>query len=252
MLDVEVWSDSFREGEWLVDTVLSVVPHGKVEVSYEFGFRPIYEIQHLGAIQGVRAQVYGDYKAWRNIPKQIAELLEYGKPDIVMYSKKEDIVLLSVEETAAVPTGNQSLQRLERVWYAATKGIPFAYLMGEYGLHKDGGVRRTSIWPAYLSIKLSSQFRCPSIVLTYGDKERHDDYSVGSGLKQTGEFVYLRLAKWSGLDVRVTEKSFYKDVYRHMCNFVLDQMEEIARLSPGRELLHREDFAEFLADRVTK
>ena len=51
---------------------------------------------------------------------------------------KRESVLFGVEETAAVPTGNQSLQRLERVWYATTKGVPFTYLMGEYGLRKDG------------------------------------------------------------------------------------------------------------------
>src|SRR2546428_236 len=78
-------------------------------------------------------------------------ILEFGKPDAIIYDPVADEVLFAIEETAAVPTGNQSLQRLERVWYAASCGIPFAYLIGEYGLHKDQGVRRSSIWPVYLS-----------------------------------------------------------------------------------------------------
>jgi len=250
MLDVEIWADSFREGEWLLQTLADSVPPTTIDVYYEYGFRPVYEFGQLGDITSLRATVYGDYRAWPNLPEQIDQLLGYGRPDIVAYSRADDLILFGVEETAAVPTGNQSLQRLERVWYAATKQIPFVYLMGEYGLHKDGGVRRTSIWPAYLSIKLSGQFTCPSLILTYGDKEHYDDYNVGYGLQQTGQFVYLALAKKAKLNVKTEEKNLYKAVFQDMAGFILNQMDEIAPFCPGKQMLGREDFAEFLASRI--
>ena len=75
-----------------------------------------------------------------------------------------------------MPTGNQSLQRLERVWYAADQNIPFVYLLGKYGLHKDGNIRTTSIWPSYLALKLSTQYSIPSLTLLYGSRQNPEDY----------------------------------------------------------------------------
>jgi len=131
---IEVWTDSFKEGEWFLQNLALKYYHGKYEISFEHNFQPIFHF----AIEGERrliAEIYGDYASWVDVPPSIKKILDYGKADIFVYDPIKHKVILSVEETAAVPTGNQSLQRLERVWFAAKNKIPFVYLISEYGLH---------------------------------------------------------------------------------------------------------------------
>ena len=61
------------------------------------------------------------------------------------YDANSREILFAVEETAATPTGNQAMQRCERQYGSARFRIPHWYLISEYGLHRDGGVRRDSI-----------------------------------------------------------------------------------------------------------
>ena len=61
------------------------------------------------------------------------------------YDANSREILFAVEETAATPTGNQAMQRCERQYGSARFRIPYWYLISEYGLHRDGGVRRDSI-----------------------------------------------------------------------------------------------------------
>lgn len=175
--------------------------------------------------------------------------MKYGKADIIVYDPVNDRIILSVEETAAVPTGNQSLQRLERVWFAAKNKIPFAYLISEYGLHKDGGVRRSSIWPVYLALKLSSQYRIPSLTLFYGSKTSPENYTVGSGVPILTELSHIYFMEWLGYDVAENKERLLKQIFDAMCAFVLGQKKEIAVLLPGTDSLN-DTLVDLLIERV--
>lgn len=246
---LEVWADSFHEGEWFLQ-LLATQHTGTIRRSYRFNFQPWYAFEQNGQVQFV-ATVYGAYRCWDPVPPVIEELLSFGKPDVILYDRASDKIFFAVEETAAVPTGNQSLQRLERVHFAAERCIPFVYLVSEFGLHKDGGVRRTSIWPSYLALKLSSQYMVPSVTLLYGDRLHPEDYTWGSGLDDLKTLSYLYVREWLGDDVTAAKAAYFAAAYATMGTFIASQVDDISPRLPGRHLLSAPDFLTFIAKRIT-
>jgi hypothetical protein len=245
---IEIWADSFKEGEWFLQNLALKYYHGRFEVSFRYNFQPIFHFT-IEEERRLLAEVYGDYASWVGIPAPIKEILRYGKPDIIVYDPATEKVVLSAEETAAVPTGNQSLQRLERVWFAAKNKIPFVYLISEYGLHKNGGVRRSSIWPVYLALKLSSQYCVPSLTLFYGSSTSPENYSVGNGLPMLTELSHIYILEWLGYDMREKKKQLLKTIFKDMCTFIQTQTEEIAAFLPGKDILN-DELIDFLIGRV--
>lgn len=217
--------------------------------SYLFNFQPHY-VFFQDQEPLFEATVFGGYRGWNPLPQAIADLINYGKPDVILYDRPTETVFFAIEETAAVPTGNQSLQRLERVWFAAEQRIPFAYLVSEYGMHLDGGIRRTSIWPSYLALKVSSQYRIPSLTLLYGDRQHPEDYDVGTGLQDLADITYLYICEWLGENVRAEKAQVFRRVFREMGEFILDQVEEISPFLAGRTMLTSDKFLSFMAERV--
>jgi hypothetical protein len=244
---LEVWADSFHEGEWL----LKMISHffGDLVITYLHNFQPHYTFSQNGVLL-FDAIVYGSYGGWEPIPKPIEETIGYGKPDIMLFDRSDNRVFFAVEETAAVPTGNQSLQRLERVWFAAEQSIPFVYLVSEYGMHSDGGARRTSIWPSYLALKISSQYRVPSLTLLYGDNQHPEDYEVGTGVRDLADITYLYVREWLGENVAAEKAQVFRRVFSEMGDFILNQVDEISPQLPGRDLLTSEEFLSFMAMRI--
>lgn len=246
---LEVWADSFKEGEWFLDNLSTQFPGHQVRKTYQHNFLPVYSFFERDTPLFV-ATVYGDYRGWAHIPPIISNILSYGKPDIILYDRAQDKVFFAVEETAAVPTGNQSLQRLERVWFAAAQRIPFVYLVSEYGLHRDGGARRTSIWPSYMALKLSSQYQVPSLTLLYGDASHPEDYDIGTGVESLAIISYLYVLDWLGQDVTREKARIFARVVREMGEFILDHADEISPQLPGRPLLTSRVFLDFIALRI--
>jgi len=246
---LEVWSDTFKEGEWFLETLSVRFGPGNSRCTYRHGFQPVYTFLSSGGPE-LEVVVYGDYDAWDPLPEPVRTLISHARPDIVLYDHATGQIILAVEETAAVPTGNQSLQRLERVWFAARQRVPFAYLVSEYGMHVDGGARRTSIWPAYLALKLSSQYRVPSLALLYGDAEHPEDYAVGAGVADLSRMAYVLVREWLGDDVAVEKRELFVRVFREMGEFIVEQAGEISPYLPGLDLLASPDFVDFIAGRV--
>ena len=195
--ELEIWSDSFHEGRWLLTEIGSRLH--TFEIHFERGFLPVASLDFGSGRLTVR--VFGDYNAWKPVPPPVKSALKFGKPDFVLYSREEDRVLFVGEETAAVPTGNQSTQRCERMVGACLQEppIPFVYLLPDYGLHKDGNLRRTSVWPVFLAAKLTDQYRTESLVLTFGDKQHPEDYDIGDGPGLLFELVVSILKEYMGL-----------------------------------------------------
>jgi hypothetical protein len=187
--DFSLWADSFHEGEWACRAIAERVVSlgGTFEANYLKGFVPTFTYKVSGLEFVVT--VYGNYASWAPQPKSLVALLSWGKPDLVLMRADNDEILLAVEETAATPTGNQALQRCERQYGAAREGFPFWYLISEFGIHSDGGIRRDSIWPTLMGLELMSATQVPSIVLHYSDLENPEDYSSGKGLESL--FVVL-------------------------------------------------------------
>ena len=109
--ELEIWSDSFHEGRWLLTEIGSRIH--TFEMHFERGFLPVASLDFGSGRLTVR--VFGDYDAWTPVPPAVKSALQFGKPDFVIYSREDDRVLFLGEETAAVPTGNQSTQRCERM-----------------------------------------------------------------------------------------------------------------------------------------
>ena len=177
-----LWADSFHEGEWACRAVAKEILKrgGSFNAQYEQGFIPVFSYE-LRSIK-FRLTVYGNYASWEPQPDTLKDLLAWGKPDLVLMREDNNEILLAVEETAATPTGNQALQRCERQYGAAREGFPFWYLIAEFGLHSDGGVRRDSIWPTMMGLELMAATLVPSIILHYSDAENPEDYESGAGL----------------------------------------------------------------------
>jgi len=245
---IEIWSDSFKEGEWFLQNLASTYYEDRFSVNFRYNFQPIFKFRNEDGRSFV-AEVYGHYSTWTPVPDVIKNVLKYGKPDIIVYNPLNKKIILSIEETAAVPTGNQSLQRLERVWFAAKSKIPFVYLISEYGLHVDGGVRKSSIWPAYLALKLSSQYQIPSLTLFYGSLTSPENYSVGSGVSVLTELSFIYIMEWLGYNVKEEKEKLLRSLFRSMCTFVLGQAEDIAILLPGLTMMN-DTLIDFLMERV--
>ncbi len=180
---VEIWADSFHEGVWCCDNICSYLrPRGYIcTLSFANGFIPMYQVFESGN-QIAEFYVYGSYKIWTPMPQTIKDLIEWGKPDFIAYDPTNDEIWFAVEETAAVPTGNQAMQRCERQYGSARAQIPYWYFVSEFGEHVDGGVRRDNIWPTIAAMKLTLTKKIPSIVLHYSDIDSVEDYNSGKGL----------------------------------------------------------------------
>lgn len=248
MRHLEVWADSYKEGEWFLTAVASYAGVAYT-IDYVHNFQPRF---HFTGQHDFEAVVYGDYRSWDPLPPAVSDIIEYGKPDIMLYDREADRVILGIEETAAVPTGNQALQRLERVVFSAQSSVPFIYLVAEYGLHKDGGVRRTSIWPSYLALKLTGHYGVPSLTLLYGDASHPEEYEYGSGVQSMAELGWLFVRDWLGDDVRSAKKIAYTKAYGEMAEFILDHADDISALLPGRSVLGKKEFAEYVGEEAAK
>ena len=247
MKEIQIWADSFHEGQWAVDNLCEFFPLSKKE--YIYGFIPIY-IYEIANNEKVIFKVFGSYNSWSPMPKPIMNLISYGKPDVVYYDPIKDKIILAVEETAAVPTGNQALQRCERVYGSACNNIPFVYLLGEYGIHTDGSVRRTSIWPTLLGLKLSLQFKTPSFSLHYSDLENPEDYTSGKGLSILFRYTALLIKKNFNLldDKEIQELiKLEKSIIKIMNNFIVEQCPNIVKYFPWRDYLKTDECSEQMA-----
>jgi hypothetical protein len=250
---LELWSDSFHEGDWACSHLAEIHRNLglQVEHSYDKGFQPIYEFKFKNEI--LKIVVYGSYTSWSPIPELIKELISWGKPDFVAYDPKNKDILFAVEETAAIPTGNQALQRCERQYGSSRAKIPFWYLLAEYGTHKDGGVRRDSIWPTIMGVKLSLKNATPSVVLHYADKENPEGYDFGKGVKALFDALYLMLSNYAEgkstlNDIGEILKEHYKDMFR----FLKSQYQGIIEHLPGIEYFDDPELVNKIVSIATK
>lgn len=233
---VELWCDSFHEGAWAAEGILKRWPKAVVTRSHRLGFIPQYSVQ-LGHVR-LELEVFGGYGNWSDLPKKIRELLDWGKPDIVGYDRAEDTVLFAVEETAAVPTGNQALQRCERMHGAGTMKVPFWYLLSQFGTHVDEGTRQASPWPALMAVALTATFRTPNIVLLYSSEASPEDYAAGEGMVQLFRMLAMMLENYAttakllaGLDDELSGH------FASMLRFVRDTYSNVTDFLPHAELL---------------
>jgi len=230
---LEIWADSFHEGRWVAEEIAK--RFNGASVKYERGFIPILTATEEG--KTLRIQVYGDYRAWDPIPDPIKSILQYGKPDFLLYAPDENRVIFIGEETAAVPTGNQSTQRCERMIGACLQKppVPFAYLLPEYGLHRDGQARRSSVWPSMLAAKLMDQYSTTSVVLMFGDKDHLEDYSVGDGVNLLFELLVSYVREYVGFSEKSWKEQRRKSLEKArslMLEFVKSQAASMLKVLP--------------------
>jgi hypothetical protein len=245
---IELWADSFHEGEWACTQIGNIVTAegGSHQVYYESGFIP----KHIfsGDEWQLTVTVYGSYRSWSPIPSKIDDLLAWGKPDFIAYDADADTILFAVEETAAVPTGNQALQRCERLYGSARQRIPYWYLLSEFGQHRDGGIRRDSIWPTVMAIKMSLNLHTPCVVLHYSDLENPEDYTAGTGLLTLFQgLVHMLLNHVVGRDLLANMADILTPQYRDMINFINSQWANMIDYLPGESALSRADLPGMLA-----
>ena len=235
---IELWADSLHEGDWACRQLgVIAVAHGwEHHVTYVQGFIPKHVLKATDL--EITITVYGSYNSWDPVPPIIAELLSWGKPDFVAYEPLERRILFAVEETAAVPTGNQALQRCERLYGSARTQIPFWYLLSEYGQHKDKGVRRDSIWPTVMALKLTHTKKVPCVVLHYSDIDHPENYSAGAGLASLFKALFQIIdnaARKKPFDSGMS--SILEEQYLGMLTFLDSQWKNIVDYLPGYEHL---------------
>jgi hypothetical protein len=245
---IEVWADSFHEGDWACDQLARIVLEqgGSHQVRYVDGFQPVHSLG-LGSLN-LELIVFGSYRAWDPIPESIEELLDWGKPDFVFYDPDSADLIFAVEETAATPTGNQALQRCERQYGASRQGVPFWYLLSEYGRHLDGNLRRDSVWPTIMALKLSQDRQIPSIVLHYSDLEHPEDYDAGTGLHSLF-LTLLALLRNQSIDHDPLEgvAPLLEPQFASMLDFVTSQWRQQIDHLPGADAMTSELAADYAA-----
>jgi len=236
---IEIWADSFHEGDWCC-TFLSQIASAnglKVKKDYVRGLQPHYILTSANA--EIELLVFGSYKSWSPLPPKIKELIEWGKPDFVAYNASKKEILFAVEETAATPTGNQAMQRCERQYGSARLHIPYWYLISEFGVHKDGGVRRDSIWPTIAALKLSILHETPCMVLHYSDIDNPEDYSIGSGVNLLFSSLFTILKNHAiGQSTLNGLSPLLEKQYAEMLAFLNSQWENIIDFLPSKQLVN--------------
>ena len=249
---IEIWADSFHEGNWCCDSIAEIARRQGLRTQKTFirGFIPKFTISNGN--DSIVLEVYGSYKSWSPMPEPIADLIEWGKPDFLAFDPDTKKILFSVEETAATPTGNQATQRCERQYGSARSHIPYWYLLSEFGMHRDGGVRRDSIWPTIAAIKLSMSRNTPSIVLHYSNMENPEDYNVGNGVDMLFKSLFHILnntlhnrPQYQGL------ATVLQPQYKDMLSFVSSQWPNLIDFLPGEEIIHQEQTSHILAEVAT-
>lgn len=245
---IEIWADSFHEGEWCCDSIVDFANKGGFSCSKNYinGFIPQYKI--INKEIELTIEVFGSYNAWTKLPKKIVDLLKWGKPDFIAYSRDDDEIIFAVEETSATMTGNQPTQRCERQYGSARSKIPFWYLVSEFGVHLDGGVRRDSIWPTIAAMKLSMHFEVPSIVLHYSQQEAPEDYSSGNGMGLLFESLYNVIIATIKKEKLITIKDIIKKQYQDMIDFVRSQWGNMVDFIPSEEKFNNSKTAEYITD----
>ena len=249
---IEIWADSFHEGNWCCDCISNIAAQAgyTVKKSYVRGFQPQYIIKK--DTDTLELTVYGSYKSWNPVPQKISELIEWGKPDFIAFDKAENSILFAVEETAATPTGNQAMQRCERQYGSARLKIPYWYLISEFGVHRDGGIRRDSIWPTIAAIKLSIIKKTPCVVLHYSDIDNPENYNVGSGVNLLFTSLFGILANHvEGKKSFHNLENILENQYQEMLKFVLSQWQNIIDFLPSEKILSDPSTAKYLAEIVT-
>jgi hypothetical protein len=114
--------------------------------------------------------------------------------------------------------------------------LPFLYLLPDYGRHKDGKVRRTSVWPVFLAAKLSMQYNTISLVFTFGDQEHPEDYSVGDGPGLFFDFVLTVLKEYAGsptVECRAAQEAIISQARRGMKQFAGEHAPTMLKVLPG-------------------
>ena len=244
---IEIWADSFHEGEWCCDHLEMVAKASGYlcDKTYKRGFIPQYCFEKTG--QTIVLKVYGSYSAWSGLPEKIRELLDWGKPDFIAYDPEGDKILFAVEETSATMTGNQPVQRCERQYGSALYKIPYWYLVSEFGRHLDGGIRRDSIWPSISALKLSIHFQTPSIVLHYSGENAPEDYESGRGLS----LLFDALFQWIEVFAVNKDPEILMDImsrqYEEMLDFINSQWRNMIDFIPNQDLLQDKRTARRLA-----
>ena len=251
MSKLEIWSDSFHEGNWFIDNLVKI--HKSKNLSFEKkflnGFIPYLDLK----FENTNAELlnYGAYKSWDRVPNKILEILSWGKPDIILYDRSSDKILLAIEETAAIPTGNQALQRCERLYGSSFNKIPFWYLLAEYGLHKDGGIRRDSIFPTMMSLKLSLINKTPSFIVHYSDLENPEGYDYGKGVSSLFEAMYKIIENHaSNKQIFTNLQENIKDHIKDMLRFIDSQYTNIMDTLPGIHHFKNKELVDDLTDIV--
>lgn len=249
--EFEIWSDSFHEGQWCCENIAIIMKNLGFETHCDYinGFQPSFTMTKNNIT--IKFVVYGSYKSWNNRPQKINDLIKWGKPDFVIYDASKNNLILAVEETAATTTGNQSLQRCERQYGSSRFKIPYWYLLSEYSIHSDGGVRKDSIWPIVAAIKLSILNTTPCIVVHYSDKNNLEDYSAGKGIKLLFTSISKLIINY------ITDQSLYKDTeniiceqYSDMLKFLSSQWTNIVDYIPDIEMINNPNTAEEITNFV--
>lgn len=253
MNEIELWSDSFHEGQWFCDNITKQhqLKNKKFKLEYIQGFIPKLCLEFENTKLFIT--VFGDYKSWEHTPSKIKELIKWGKPDFIAYDRNKDEILFAVEETAAVPTGNQALQRCERLFGAAKSKIPFWYLLAEYGVHRDTGVRRDSIWPTIMALKIALIYKIPCNILHYSDLDNPEGYDFGNGVKQLFIALYQILEN-QHYNKKILQ-NFEKILSNHvtdMFRFVKSQYKNIVSHLPNFEDHNNSDFIKSYVDFILK
>lgn len=249
---IEIWADSFHEGDWCC-TFLSRIAASKgysVRKDYVRGFQPHYIISDKNT--EMELLVFGSYRSWSPLPEKIRSLIKWGKPDFIAYSAADKEILFAVEETAATPTGNQAMQRCERQYGSARFRVPYWYLISEFGVHTDGGVRRDSIWPTISALKLSVFRETPCMVLHYSDINHPEDYGSGVGVDLLFSSLFEILHNHAmGRSPLMNLSPLLEKQYLEMLTFLNSHWQSIIDFLPGQKLLADPHTAKILSEIAT-
>ena len=221
-----LFADNILEGiELLNELTFSQNYLSFYAIVYEPMDQPIYIFEDSNKHK-YSIKICGAYSKW-NLPLSVSKIVNYiDLPDYILYSIKNQKVILAGENTETASVGNSQWQREGRKIAAALEKAPFIYQTFYSGRDESQNtIREPNSLQVYNHLIYSIRYKTPSFVAYFENNFKNSQTRIRSPLDSKNIFSdYIKAIllcdadqNSSNLDIK---KALEKEFFVHMINYL--------------------------------